>query len=88
MHLGASFSLRDLDGAVFEIESNGEVHGAPDVLDTELQADSSISTDESAWISNRLALIGEVYIQDVSGVVEMIVLATAAIICRALFPDQ
>ncbi|MGB0450091.1 MAG: porin, partial [Porticoccaceae bacterium] len=72
VHLGASFSLRDLDGAVFEVESNGEVHGAPDVLDTRnFEADSIDQYGlESAWISNRFALIGEAYRQDVSGVLE------------------
>ena len=72
LHLGASFSRRDLDGAVFEVESNAEIHGAPDILDTRnFQADSIDQYGlESAWISNRLALIGEAYVQDVSGVTE------------------
>ena len=72
VHLGASFSLRDLNGAEFEIESSAEVHGALDVLDTRnFQADSIDQYGlESAWINNRLALIGEAYVQDVSGVVE------------------
>ena len=72
VHLGASFSLRDLNGAEFEIESSAEVHGALDVLDTRnFQADSIDQYGlESAWINNRLALIGEAYVRDVSGVVE------------------
>ena len=72
VHLGASFSLRDLNGAEFEIESSAEVHGVLDVLDTRnFQADSIDQYGlESAWINNRLALIGEAYVQDVSGVVE------------------
>lgn len=72
LHLGASFSRRDLDGAVFEVESNAEIHGAPDILDTrKFQADSIDQYGlESAWISNRFALTGEAYRQDVTGLQE------------------
>ena len=72
LHLGASFSQRDLDGAVFEVESNAEIHGAPDILDTRnFQADSIDQFGlESAWISNRFALTGEAYRQDVTGLQE------------------
>ena len=72
VHLGTSFSTRDLDGAEFEIESNGEVHGAVDILDTRnFQADSlSQYALESAWIKGPLALTGEAYYQDVKGTVD------------------
>ena len=72
LHLGTSFSLRDLDGAEFEVESNAEVHGSVDVLDTRnFQADSlNQYALESAWIKDRLALVGEAYYQDVDGTVD------------------
>ena len=72
LHLGASFSLRDLNGAEFEIESNAEVHGSVDVLDTRnFMADSLDQYAlESAWIKDRLALVGEAYYQDVEGAVD------------------
>jgi phosphate-selective porin len=72
LHRGASFSLRDLDGAEFEVESNAEVHGSVDVLDTRnFQADSlNQYALESAWIKGRLALVGEAYYQDVKGTVD------------------
>ncbi len=72
LHLGTSFSRRDLDGAEFEIESNAEVQGSVDVLDTRnFQADSlSQYVLESAWIKGRLALAGEAYYQDVKGSVD------------------
>ena len=69
LHLATSFSLRDLDGAEFEVESNAEVHGSVDVLDTRnFEADSlNQYALESAWIKGRLALVGEAYYQDVEG---------------------
>lgn len=72
LHLGTSFSVRDLDGAAFEIESNAEVHGSVDVLDTRnIQADSLKQYAlESAWIKDRLALAAEAYYQDVKGVID------------------
>ncbi len=72
VHVGASFSRRDLDGAEFEIESKAEVQGAIDVLDTRnLQADSLNQYSlESAWVRKRLALAGEAYYQDVQGIVD------------------
>lgn len=72
LHVGASFSRRDLDGAEFEIESNAEVQGAVDVLDTRNFPADSLSqySLESAWVKNRLAIAGEVYYQDVQGSVD------------------
>ena len=72
LHLGTSFSVRDLDGAEFEVESNAEVHGSVDVLDTRnFEADSlNQYVLESAWINDRLALVGEAYHQDVKGTLD------------------
>ena len=74
LHLGTSFSLRDLDGAEFEIESNAEVHGSMDVLDTRnIQADSlNQYALESAWIKGSVAVVGEVFYQDVEGTVDSV----------------
>jgi phosphate-selective porin OprO/OprP len=73
LHLGSSFSIRDLNGAEFEIESNAEVRGSADVMDTRnFPADSLQQFAlESAWIKDRLALSTEAYYQDVEGVFDV-----------------
>jgi len=67
LHFGSSFSLRDLDGAEFEVESNAEVHSSADVLDTRnFQADSLDQFAlESAWVKGRTALVAEAFYQDI-----------------------
>ena len=68
LHFGSSFSLRDLDGAEFEVESNAEVHSSADVLDTRnFQADSLDQFAlESAWVKGRTALVAEAFYQDIT----------------------
>jgi len=65
LHIGGSFSLRNLDGAEYDIKSNLEVHSMDNVLNTKNQNINKLNLfgAEAQWSNGKVKLASEWYLQ-------------------------